>query len=210
VKSLPERWGNFEGIHGLPLIIVASHALVYLFELLNPGLTPWLELSREGLALGEWWRPLTFLFVPPALSPLFEFFWLYLLYVYADALEQQWGSFRFTVFYLAGALATAVTAFHPSGEAVPTVYLNAMLFVAFATLFPKFELWLFFVLPVQVRWLAAATLAWMAWRVWVGGPATRLAVAAAWAGYALVLGPDLWERFLLWREVRRNRRRFER
>ena len=57
---------------------------------------------------GEWWRVVTFLFVPPMdMNPIFLVFWLLLLYQYAQALEAAWGEFRFFFFYLIGAVATS-------------------------------------------------------------------------------------------------------
>ena len=45
---------------------------------------------------------MTFLFITPLQNPLFAFFFLYLLYIYGTALENEWGSFPFTLFYLLG------------------------------------------------------------------------------------------------------------
>ncbi|HRY28665.1 MAG TPA: hypothetical protein P5079_01360 [Elusimicrobiota bacterium] len=206
---LPDRLGRFEGVTDLPLIIVASNAVVSLFEWVRPGLTPMLTLSPAAVWAGEFWRLLTFLFVPPPLSPLFLLFWLYILYIYADALETEWGSFRFTVYYLLGALATAAVGFFPAHGTIPNVYLNASLFLAFATLFPTFELLLFFVLPVQVRYLGYLTWAWLGWSFLTGGLLTRLAILAGLINYILLLGPDLRERLMLRWQTYRNRRRWK-
>ncbi len=207
MRRLP-RWFRPE-VEGLPLILVSSHALVALFELARPGLTPSLWLVPGAVYAGEFWRLLTFLFVPPALSPLFLLFWLYLFYVYADALETEWGAPRFTAFYLLGAALTAAAGLWPAPGLVPNVYLNASLFLAFAWLFPDFELLLFFVLPLKVKYLGYGTAAWMAWRFVAGDVLTRLAVAAALANFLLLLGPDLWERSKGWWELRRHRGRWK-
>lgn len=208
MRHLPDRWGPFAGIEGLPLIIVASNALVALFDLARPGLTPLLLLSPAAVAAGEWWRLLTFLFVPPALSPLFLLFWLYLLYVYAAALEEAWGAFRFTVYYLVGALLTAACGVFPAPGVVPNVFLNASLFLAFAALHPDVELLLFFVIPLKVKVLGYLTWAWLAVAMWGGDALTRLAVAAGLANYALFFGPEMWERAASRWRVWRNRRRW--
>lgn len=208
MKRLPDRWGPFDGIDGLPLIIVASNALVYLFELMQPGLLNSLVLFPGAVHAGEWWRLITFLFVPPPMSPFFMLFWLYLLYTYASALENEWGTFRFTVFYLVGALLTALAGLVPVRGLVPNIYLNASLFLAFAALFPDFELLLFFVLPLKVKYLGYATWIWLGWSFLTAGFLARLAVAAAVANYLLILGPDLWEKATLRWQVYRNRRRW--
>lgn len=209
MPRFPSRWRAFEGIEGLPLIIVASNALVFLFDLVQPGLTAFLRLSHPALAAGEYWRLVTFLFVPPPMNPLFMVFWLYLVFLYANALERAWGSFRFTLYYLVGSLATAAVGFFPSPEPVPNAYLNASLFLAFTALFPDMELLLFFILPVKVKLLGYLTWVWLAWDFWAMGPTTRLAIAAAILSYLVLLGPALRERAMLRWQVFRNRRRWK-
>jgi hypothetical protein len=188
--KLPDRLGNFFGIEGLPMVIVGSNAIVYVFELVKPGLVPYLTLFPPALYAGEFWRLLTFLFVPPAMNPIFLFFWLYLIY------------------YLVGALATAAAGFYPGFSPVSNMFLNASLFLAFATLFPDFELMLFFILPVKVKYVGYFTWFMLVWTFVTSGAQTRLAVAAGLANYFLLLGPDLWGRAKLRWQVHRNRRKW--
>jgi hypothetical protein len=187
----------FKGIEGLPLILVASNALVYIFELMNPGLVSSLVLSPSVAQSGEYWRFLTFLFVPPPMSAFFLFFWLYLLYLYAEALETEWGCARFSAYYLVGAAATAAVGFIPAWGVVPNIYLNTSLFLAFAALFPDFELLVFFFIPLKVKYLGYFTWAWMAWSFYGGSSLDRWAIAAALLAYILFMGPSLWQKTAL-------------
>lgn len=209
MSRFPFRWGAYRGIEGLPLGIVASNALVYLFEAFNPGLTASLQLYFPALRAGEYWRLLTFLFVPPPSGPFFLLLWLYMVYLFASSLERAWGSFRFTLFYLLTAACTAAVGFYPALEPVTNTYLNTALFLAFAALYPEMEVLLFFVLPVRVKYIGAVTWGWMAWDFFRGGAVTRWSVAAAVFSYLCFLGPDLWERLRLRWQVFRNRRRWE-
>jgi len=208
MKRLPDRWGPFHGIENLPLILVASMGLVFIFELLMPGLVSSLVLSPGRVMGGDYWRFLTFLFVPPTMHPLFMVFWLSLVYLYAESLEAQWGTFRFTVYYLIGAIGTAAVGLVPAPGIVSNVYLNASLALAFAALFPNYELLLFFVLPVKIKYLAYLTWAWLAWSFYAGGILDRLAIVAALLAFFLVLGPDIWDRLTLWAQASRGRRRW--
>ena len=73
----------------------------------------------------------------------------------SDALEGAWGVFRTTFFYYTGFIGLLAANFlyaHPMPGSGFFVYTSA--FFAFATLFPKVEFLMFFILPVQVRWLA--------------------------------------------------------
>ncbi len=205
-----KRWiQNFKGIEGLPLIIVASNALVYIFQLMNPGMAESLVLAPPAVLSGEYWRLLTFLFVPPAMSPIFILFWLYLLYLYAEALENIWGSARFTLYYLIGAVATAALGFFPAWGIVRNTYLNAGLFLAFTALFPNFELLFFFVIPMKVKYLGYFTWGWMALAFYQGGTLDRLAIGAAIIPYLIFIGPSHWQSISLFYRSWRNRGRWD-
>lgn len=219
MKRLSSRWGAFTGIEGLPLIIVSSNALVYLFDLVRPGLVADLTLRHDALLAGQWWRLLTFLFVPPFIDNFFFFrvpppgnmvlmvFWFMFLYTMATSLEQVWGTFRFTVYFLVGAAATAAVAWLPLGGWVTNGYLQASLFLAFAALFPDMEVLLFFFLPVKVRWLGRFTWLSIGLGFFSGDALARLTIAAGLVNYFLILGPDLWGRARLrWQSVRARRR----
>jgi hypothetical protein len=204
--KLPQTLRSFSGIRDLPLYIVASQGIVAVANYLSPGLINYLSLSPSALYAGELWRCMTFLFVPPPFSPLFLILWLYTLHSYAHALENVWGSARFTVYYGVGALATLAVGFWPGPGVVPTTYLNASLFLAFAALFAHTEVLLFFVIPVKVRYLGWLVWGWLALVFWESGATlTRLAILAALTNYVLLLGPELWEKINLWIHRWRNR-----
>src|SRR5205814_10170789 len=80
-------------------------------------------------------------------------FALYWLYIIGTSLEGEWGAFKFLVYWLIGFLGTVGVAALTHGPATSTVFLMT-LFLAFATLWPDYEIRVFFVLPVKVKWLA--------------------------------------------------------
>jgi hypothetical protein len=69
------------------------------------------------------------------------------------SLEHEWGVLRFNIYYLTGIILTVVYSLI-TGAWATTYYLNLSLFFAFATLFPDFQLLLFFILPIKVKYLA--------------------------------------------------------
>ena len=82
----------------------------------RPELYVEFTLEPHSLAKGEWWRLLTFLFLPwsvgrGGLNAFFALFALQMLYMVGSSLEAQWGSFRFDVFYLLAALFTIASNF---------------------------------------------------------------------------------------------------
>jgi len=69
-----------------------------------------------------------------------------------NSLEYEWGAFKFNIYYLVGILGTIIATFITGGIGVPT-YLNMSLFFAFAYIYPNFEILVFFVLPVKMKYL---------------------------------------------------------
>jgi hypothetical protein len=86
---------------------------------------------------------------------VFVFFMVMIAFMMSDALEGAWGVFRTTVFYYCGVLGLIVANFLlPNAMAGSGFIIYGSAFLAFATLFPRIEFLMFFILPVQVRFLA--------------------------------------------------------
>lgn len=207
---LPEHWFDrlerrlgFLSIPGLASFLVGMNAIVWVMTMLRPDFPPRLMLFPDAILAGQVWRAATFAFVPPLMGPLWMIFWLMLLYTYASALEQEWGDFRFNLFYGAGAFAT-VAASMVSGWPLSNLTLNASLFLAFAALYPDFQIMLFFVLPVRVRWLAAFTAVGLVWIFLTRGPAARWEVASGTLNYFLFFGGDHLRALRQWLRRRRG------
>jgi|AGTN01.2.fsa_nt_gi hypothetical protein len=142
---------NF-GIRNLMLFIIIGNAAVYLFSLMDTtgSFFSYLYLSPFLILKGQVWRLLTFIFVPQASSPIFVILFLYFYYFIGSALERQWGTAKFTLYYIFGMLLTIIysfiagvitgfgTLFYPGA-----VYINLSMFFAFATLFPDTVMLLF-------------------------------------------------------------------
>ena len=207
LDRLERRFGAWT-IPQFPLFIVMANGLIYLLAQVNSDFLLRLVLDPQAVRQGEVWRVITFLFVPPMMGPLWMVFWLLLLYQFAQALEQAWGEFRFLVFYAIGAISMIMAALWIAGDMVSNVPLNTTLFLAFATLFPNFELLLFFILPVKVKYLAMLTWLGLAWALAVGSTTTRVAIGASLVNYFLFFGAQIWETIKLRVDVYRARRRF--
>ena len=76
-------------------------------------------------------------------------------YYIGNALENQWGSTRFTVFYGVGVLLnifTGMVTYWISGAFLETAsmyYVNMSMFFAFATLYPDMRVLLYGILPLK-------------------------------------------------------------
>ena len=153
-----------------------------------------LYLIPERVLAGEVWRLVTFLVVPPITNILFAFFFWYLFYLMGTALEHHWGDFRYNVFLLIGYLATVAVSFLTPDLPSFNGYLQASVFLAFAFLYPNFELYLFFVLPVKIKWLALLNWIFYFFTFALGDWHSRLLVAASICNFFVFFGRDVVDR----------------
>ena len=126
-------------------------ALLYIWPTLGYQLYSLITLTRTGLMRGQIWRLVSFIFMPPSSSPVFLLISLMFYWYLGTSLQNTWGTFRFTVYYLCGMLG-AILAGLITGYATNT-YLNLSLFLACAVLFPETEVNLI-IIPVKMKWLA--------------------------------------------------------
>src|SRR5438105_6602401 len=161
---LERKFGRF-AVPQVTAGMIACQVVVFLagFVLDRPGREPiasQLVFIPERVLQGEVWRLLTFLVMPPFPSVVsftnlvFAFFFWYLFYLMGTALERTWGTFRYNVYLLLGYVATVGLAFILPGAPATNAYLQGSVFLAFAYLYPDFEMYLFFILPVKITWLA--------------------------------------------------------
>lgn len=144
-------------VRNLMSVIVGVMALVFILDYLfavriNTLFSSYLIFDREAVLAGEVWRVITFTLLPPNSSVIFIIFSLYFYWMIGSVLETEWGAFKFNVFYLCGIIGTIAAGFI-TGYAT-NYYLNMSLFLAFALLYPEFELRLFFAIPVKIKYLA--------------------------------------------------------
>ncbi|MDZ7619419.1 MAG: hypothetical protein U1E05_20665 [Patescibacteria group bacterium] len=170
LDRLEARFGRY-GVPNVTLLFIIGQVFVYARAMMvpgftngNPGHVALLDNIRLVPALvleGEVWRVFTFVFDPPLTNPIYAFFFWYLFYLMGTALEASWGAFRYNVFLLIGYLATVGVAFLAPTQAASTAFLQGSVFLAFAYLYPNFTLYLMFILPVRIKWLAMLT--WIAY-----------------------------------------------
>lgn len=153
---------NF-GIRNLMLFIVIGNAAVYIFSMMDTtgDFLRYLYLSPYLILRGQIWRLVTFVLVPENTNLLFLAVFLYFYYFIGSSLENQWGTGKFTVYYIFGMLLTIIYSFIASLITgfnqlfyIGASYINLSMFFAFATLFPDNRVLLFFIIPIKIKWLA--------------------------------------------------------
>lgn len=156
-----ERNFGWLGFPGFLRFYALFHAMVFALQLFRKDIGQLLEFDREKILAGEVWRLMTFLFSSSGASgitpfgALFFFFMVMIAFMMSDALEGAWGTFRTSMFFYFGWLMLIVGNFiSPVMFPGSGFLLYGAAFLAFATLFPRVEFMMFFILPVQVRFLA--------------------------------------------------------
>ena len=184
------RLGRYAFPH-LTLLLLAGQVLFFAAGAMNPQTLVRMALDSALVRQGEIWRLVTFLFIPPHMHPLFLLFAWYLFYLMGTALETHWGALRYNLFILLGwALTAAVSVLLP-GFAFTNTFLGGSVFLAFAWLYPDFQLLLFFILPIRIKWLALLTWLSYGWRFLTSHGPDRLAILAATGNFLIFFGPDL-------------------
>ena len=206
LDKLERRFG-FLGIPGLIRIVIGFTALVWAFMWLNPSFRSALDLDPARIRHGEVWRLITYIFVPQTLS-----FWivlaLWFLWFIGEGLERAWGPFRLTLYFFVGMIGTTVAAFF-FGSNFSNGMLIASLFFAFARFYPDEIIYILFILPVRIKWLAWIYGALLILGFFTGSNSYRAALIATFANYLIFFGPDLIRAARHRRDVSGRRRRFE-
>ncbi len=214
LDSLERRFG-WLAIPGLIRIVVALTALVYFLTFLNPNFLSLLTLDPARIMHGEVWRLVTYIFIPGSIGqpgamiqPLWLLLALWFLLFIGDRLEHAWGAFRLNLYFFVGMIGTTIAAFF-FGEQFSNAMLASSLFFAFANCYPDEVIYVLFVLPMKVKWLAWVSAALLLLRFATGPNSYRMALIAAFANYLIFFGPDLVRAARNRKEVASRRRRFE-
>ncbi len=159
------------------------------------------DLVRQG----EYWR----LFAYPLIQePIWLLFYVMYVYFVMGTLESSWGTAPLTIFTLLS-YGCAILASFAGGISVPIwVHVMENVSLAFGTLFPDLELYLFFVLPVKAKWLALLAGGILLYQFFVGDSGMKIFLAIGLAPYLIFFGPLLYKNLRTRYIVARNRRRF--
>ncbi len=198
------------GIENLTVYLVIGQAIFFAASYVDPRFVDYIALVPNKVLHGEVWRLLTFAIVPPQTNVVFAFFALYLFWLFGTALEQLWGKFKYTWYLGLAYVLTIAVAFTFPELATTNLYLESTVFLAFAFLFPDYELLIYFILPVKVRWLAWLTWAMYAYNMVTGPNYVRGLIAAATCSFFVYFGRDIVDNIRNRKRRVDNRQQWER
>ncbi len=150
----------------------------------------------------------TYIFVPQTQHFLFVAMALWFLWFIGEGLERAWGPFRVTLYFIVGMVGTTVAAVF-GGSQFSSMMLFTTMFFAFAHFYPEETIYVFFVLPMKIKWLA-----WIYAGILLLGFVTypmsyRLAMIAAFSNYFIFFGPEVFHQLRHRKDVATRRKRFE-
>lgn len=174
--KLERKYGRY-AIRNLPLMLIICYAIGYVIQFLNSGFVNYLTLNPYLILKGQIWRLITWILIPPNQDNFFFVaIMLFFYYSIGSSLEQTWGTFRYNVYILSGMLFTVIGSFvsmaisylffskgidfngaayyfQIGSSCFSTYYVNMSIFLAFAATFPEARVYLFFILPIKVKWM---------------------------------------------------------
>jgi membrane associated rhomboid family serine protease len=203
-----ERRIGFIAIPGLIRAIVTLNVLVFILVYLNKGFDSYLALDIGRIRAGEVWRLVTYIFVPQMTHPLLVLIALWFLWFIGDGLERAWGPFRLTLYFIVGMIGTTLAALLSNSQ-FSNQMLFTTLFFAFAHFYPDEIIYVFFILPLKIKWIAWVYAGFLLLAFVTQSNSYRLALIAALSNYLVFFGPQTIQQLRQRKEVEVRRKRFE-
>jgi hypothetical protein len=125
-----------------------------------------------------------------------SFFWIFFYLVFTwwlgEMLEESWGVFRLNAYYFLG-MTLCIASALLFGAAGGNFFLNLSLFLAAATLAPNFEILLFMIIPVKMKWVALFSLIVPAGYLVFGPLDMKMMVVMCLGNYLLFFAPEFFK-----------------
>ena len=190
------------GIPRLMRYIVFISAAVFLIHMMDRTGTLFILLSfHPGLIMrGEIWRLVSWVFIPLNSNIFFTAIMLYFYFFIGGTLEREWGTPKFTLYYLSGVLLNIVYGFvlwYATNQFIWLApnFLNLSMFFAFAALFPDQRVMLFFIIPIKMKWMAIINACYYAYVILSGVINGEFAAAflpiVALLNFIIICGSDV-------------------
>ena len=195
IDKLQKRFGGL-AVPNLALYMVAGQVIIFGMEAAGRLDISKLYLNPLLVLNGEVWRVVSFMFIPferGGGSIIFLLFAWYIFWMTSQALEAQWGTFKYNLYIWCSLIFTVLGSLLFPQYYYENRYLYITVLFAFATLYPNFEFLLFFVLPVKVKWIAWIGAGFIALQFLNSPWSVRMMIFAGLANYALFFGRDLYQ-----------------
>ena len=141
------------GIPNLAMYVAIGQVAVGILDLIMRGrLTAAMTFYSPYILRGEVWRLITFILVPSASNPFWLLLGCYVTFWTGQMLEREWGTAKFSLFYLCGVLWSIVGGMVLGSASI--YYIHLSFFLVIATMYSEMQVLFMFVLPIKMKWLA--------------------------------------------------------
>jgi hypothetical protein len=187
LDKMERRFGRY-AIRNLTMYLLAGYAIGYLLSFTMPQLLTYFTLEPALILKGQVWRLLSWVIIPPNDNIFFVIFMMLLYYSLGNTLESYWGAFRYNVYIFSGILFTVIGAFIVNGliggitgfgSLYSTYYINMSIFLACASIMPDYQLLLYGIIPIKMKWLAVLDVVLLAVDAVQGGLIIRIVIIAS-------------------------------
>ena len=187
LDKMERRFGRY-AIRNLTMYLLAGYAIGYLLSFTMPQLLTYFTLEPALILKGQVWRLLSWVIIPPNDNIIFVIFMMLLYYSLGNTLESYWGAFRYNVYIFSGILFTVIGAFIVNGliggitgfgSLYSTYYSNMSIFLACASIMPDYQLLLYGIIPIKMKWLAVLDVVLLAVDAVQGGLIIRIVIIAS-------------------------------
>jgi hypothetical protein len=193
-----ERIFGWVAIPHIAVIFVTLQALGFLMLSADPIWLTRLALVPELVSVGEYWRLITFLALPVSMSLIWVIFSLWFLYFILNMIESEWGAFKTTLYVLVSILVTIGFSFTFDFPITNVSDFQSTLFLAAASLFPDYEIRLYFAIPVKMKWMAWLSIAFLFYKFFNSGSIGKLYLLAIYSNYLVFFGPAMLGQVKQW------------
>ena len=199
LDKLERKLGRF-AIPNLTVYLLAGYVIGFAVVLLMPELLGWLTLEPALIVRGQVWRVISWVLITPTTQPISLLFLVLLYYSLGTALERTWGTYRYNVYIFSGLFFTVLAVFIfyavyyfgfgmeislSSVGLISTNYITMSIFLAFAAIYPEMEVYLYFILPIKMKWMALVYAAMALYYFVSRGAVTRVAIGASLLNFVI-------------------------
>ncbi len=175
INKLERKFGKF-AIPNLTMYIIALYAIGYIMMIFRlNGLFDYISLDPYKILHGQVWRLISWVLIPPSDGfSILMIITLIFYYFIGNNMERTMGTFRYNLFIFSGIIFMIIGAFlsyliyllrYPADVVqimeitagfYNMMYLQEMVFLAFAICYPEMQVLLMFIIPIKVKWLGIA------------------------------------------------------
>ncbi len=182
------------GIEHLTLYLIGLSAIVTLIAHMNQS--PIGVITPDILASDRWWYIFFFPFRLPG-SYIVIFITLYLLWMFGSAVEFHMGKAYFNMYILSGFVLHMIAVFIFPGQ-INIDYFYLTLIFAMAVIHPDTQLYIAFIIPVRIKWIALTAAALLIYdavstSLELNSPLPLVGLGLSFASFLIFFGKSLFQ-----------------